>query len=166
MDDGSSAKVLVVGLGNWLMGDDGVGIHAVRALAADPPPGATVIEAGTSVLDALPHVESADRVLAIDAVAAGGAPGTVYAFDGREARTEPHPASLHSLDLPTALACFGQGPGPSEFRVLGVEPAQVGYGTGLSREVREALPALTREIRRTVASWIAQPRCDAARRAM
>ncbi len=161
MGDGSSAKVLVVGLGNWLMGDDGVGIHAVRALSADPPPDVKVVEAGTAVLDVLPLVESADRVLAIDAVAAGGDPGTVYAFDGREARIEPRPASLHSLDLPTALACFGRGPGPSEIRVLGVEPAQVGYGTGLSREVRDALPVLTREIRRTVAAWTAQPGRDA-----
>jgi hydrogenase maturation protease len=162
MNGSTGARVVVVGLGNWLMGDDGVGVHAVRALAADPPRGVTVIEAGTSVLDALPLVESAEKVLAIDAVEAGGAPGTVYAFDAREAPVAPRPASMHSLDLPTALACFGRGPGPAEFRVLGVEPSRVGYGTGLSCEVRDALPALTREIRRTVAEWTAQPGCDAS----
>ncbi len=156
------ARVVVVGLGNCLMGDDGVGVHALRALAANPPPGVRLIEAGTAVLDALPWVESAEKVLALDALAAGGAPGTVYALDGRDARTTPQPVSLHSLDLPTAMACFGRGPGPSEFRVLGVEPANVCYGTDLSPEVREALPALDREVRRTLAAWALETGGDAS----
>jgi Ni,Fe-hydrogenase maturation factor len=75
-------------------------------------------------------------------------------MDGRDARIARRPASLHSLDLPTVLACFGRGTGPREVRVLGVEPAAVGYGTGLSPEVRGALPALEREVRRTVAAWM------------
>ena len=162
MNAAPGARVVVVGLGNWLMGDDGVGIHAVRELAADPPPGAAVIEAGTAVLDALPWIESAERVLAVDALAAGGAPGTVYAMDGRDARIAGRPASLHSLDLPTVLACFGRGDGPREVRVVGVEPASVGYGTGLSAEVRGALPAVTREVRRAVAAWMAETPGDPA----
>lgn len=149
----SNDRVLVLGLGNWLMSDDGIGVHAVRALAEDPPAGADLVDAGTAVLDALPLVEAADRVLLLDAVTAGGPPGTVCTFDARDATAARPALSLHSLDLPSALACFGRGPGPREIRVLGVEPARIGYGTELSTAVRAALPALTSAARRIIAAW-------------
>ena len=60
-------RILVLGLGNLLLRDDGVGVQAVRQLQKDPPAGAKVVEVGTAVLDALHLYEWAGRCLAIDA---------------------------------------------------------------------------------------------------
>ena len=66
---------VILGVGNLLMSDDGVGIHAVRELLRDPPAGARIVESGTDFLSALPILESARRVLVLDAVRGKGAPG-------------------------------------------------------------------------------------------
>ena len=73
-------RILIAGLGNYLLMDDGVGVHAILEMQQAPPPGAVVAEVGTAVLSALHLLEWADKILAIDAMQAGGAPGTVYAF--------------------------------------------------------------------------------------
>ncbi len=75
------ANILVAGLGNLLLADDGVGVHLVRALEGTTPRGVTVVDVGTAVLDALHLFEGADRVLALDAMQAGGAPGDIYVFN-------------------------------------------------------------------------------------
>lgn len=70
--------LLIAGLGNVLLRDDGVGVHAVRELQRRPPAGATVVEIGTAVLHGLSFVEGAHRILLIDAMQAGQSPGTIY----------------------------------------------------------------------------------------
>ncbi len=57
-------KTLILGMGNLLLGDEGVGVHAVRALLKDGcPPGIEILEIGTAILDALPALETAGRVI-------------------------------------------------------------------------------------------------------
>ncbi len=71
-------RILVAGFGNLLLKDDGVGVHAIRALRQDPLPGVIAVEVGTAVLDALHLFEWAERILAIDAMQAAGPAGTIY----------------------------------------------------------------------------------------
>jgi hydrogenase maturation protease len=68
----------ILGVGNLLMSDDGVGIHAVRELGTDPPGGALVADVGTDYLSALPYLERARLVLVLDAVQGRAAPGTIH----------------------------------------------------------------------------------------
>jgi hydrogenase maturation protease len=147
-------RFLVVGLGNLLLADDGVGVHAVRRLAEDPPPGALVVEVGTAILDALHLLEGAERVLAIDAVQAGGAPGTVY-LSGLNEMAQPGVAlSLHELDIRTAVRMMGSGK-ELQVAVVGVEPQTIDYGMELTEPVAAALPSVEREVRRIVSEWSA-----------
>src|SRR5512139_3120116 len=96
-------RILIAGLGNILLRDDGVGVHAVRELRQDTSPGALVVEVGTAVLDALHLLEWAEAILAIDAMRAGGSPGTIYPLRVEEI-AEPGPmSSLHELSLLGAL---------------------------------------------------------------
>ena len=81
-------RILIVGLGNVLLKDDGVGVHAVRELQKNPPDRLCVADVGTAVLHAVHLLEWAEKVIAIDAVKAGGAPGTIYAFDAGNERGE------------------------------------------------------------------------------
>ncbi len=145
----------ILGLGNWLRCDDGVGIHALRALRADPPPQITLLEVGTAVLDALPHIDGAPWVLGLDAVRGGGPPGTLYRVEPRASAPRPGVASLHDIDLLRGLELL---PLPRRPRlvVLGLEPACLGFGIDLSRPVAAALPHLVAAAREFAASALAE----------
>jgi hydrogenase maturation protease len=145
-------RVLVVGLGNLLLRDDGVGVHAARALMRDPPPGALVVEVGTAILSALHLLEAAPRILALDAVHAGGKPGTVYLFDaGSEKRDRPH-TSVHELGILNTLAMMAPDARP-QVKVLGAEPGVIDYGMELSPALEGAVERLVAEARRIVTEW-------------
>jgi hydrogenase maturation protease len=143
---------LIAGVGNLLMRDDGVGVHAIRELQRDPPPGVSVLDIGTAVMAALPYLERASRVLVIDAVRAGGRPGSIYLFNGRDADGGTPPASLHSIGPLEAVRrlCGEEGP---DITVLGVEPDIVDYGMELSPAVKAALPDVVETARSTVWDW-------------
>ena len=136
----------ILGLGNLLLTDDGVGVHALRALAADPPPGAILCEVGTAVFDALAVLERATRVIAIDAIDAGQPPGTVVRFELDGADAPPPPSSLHDLDLPALVRTLPDAARPP-IVVVGIQPEAVSYGMALSPVVTASLPVLLREVR-------------------
>ncbi|MHC4664467.1 MAG: hydrogenase maturation protease [Planctomycetota bacterium] len=131
-------NVAIVGLGNLLLSDDGVGIHAVRQLQKDPPEGVAVAEVGTAALRAQELLGQADIVIAIDAVEAHGRPGSVYRFDAKDA-LRPRQASLHDLGIIGVLRLLPERSRP-EVTILGVEPQIVDYGIELSPAVHAALP--------------------------
>ncbi len=137
---------MVLGLGNVLMKDDGVGVHAVWALLAEPPPGCVPVEIGTVSLAALDHLEGAGRVIALDAVETGRPPGTVVRFEltGTE---RPEASSIHDLGLPGVLWMLPEATRPRVI-VLGVEPAELDMGLELSPVVARALPRLLAAVRR------------------
>jgi hydrogenase maturation protease len=136
----------ILGLGNLLLTDDGVGIHALRALAADPPPGAILCEVGTAVFDALSVLERSTRVIAIDAIDAGQPPGTVVRFELDADDAPPTPPSLHDLDLPALVRSLPEAGRPA-ILMVGIQPDVISLGTSLSPVVSASLPALLREVR-------------------
>jgi hydrogenase maturation protease len=142
--------LVILGLGNLLLTDDGVGVHAARALAADPPPGAEVREVGTAVFEAWSVVDRASTIVAIDAVDAGEAPGTLVRFDLDHDEPVGPPASLHDLDLPALVRSLPPARRPRVV-VIGVQPAVVAPGLDLSPIVAAALPALVHVVRVAVA---------------
>jgi hydrogenase maturation protease len=145
-------EIVIAGVGNLLMRDDGVGIHAVRALENNPPPGVRVLDVGTAILHALPLLEGARRLLVIDAVRAGGPPGSIYFLDAADVELRGRTSSVHSWGLLEALKLMGRGPRP-EVRVLGVEPADLGYGMELSPAVEAVLNDVVNMVRRIVVGW-------------
>lgn len=160
MPQSGGAKVLVVGLGNLLLCDDGVGIHAVRALAEEPPSGAQLMEVGTNVLGALDEIERAQVVIALDAVDAGRQPGAVVRFELSLGERRAAPPSLHELDFAGLLGLLPPDRRPHTV-VLGVQPAAVEAGISLSPAVRAALPRLLSAVRREVGDLAAPvPRAE------
>ncbi len=144
-------RILVAGLGNLLLTDDGVGIHAVRELRRRVPRGVRVADIGTAVLDALHLFEEADKVLAIDAVQAGGSPGEIYVFRVEEAENRPSIVSLHDFGLRSVLEFMGNH--RPEIVVLGVEPEKIDYGLTLSASVQSALARLVQEATAILLRW-------------
>jgi hydrogenase maturation protease len=145
-------RILVVGLGNLLLQDDGVGVHAIRSLKETPSPRILLAEVGTAVFDGLYLFEWADKILAIDAMAAGGQPGTVYGFRVPDVEEGGPLTSLHELSLLSALRFLPREKTP-EIKILGVEPENIAYGMTLSPPVQAALPELTRAAKEIVARW-------------
>ena len=145
-------RILIAGLGNYLLRDDGIGVHAVRTLQQTPLPGVIVAEVGTAVLDALHLLEWADKILAIDAMQAGGPPGTLYAFGVDAVEGPGMQTSLHELNFLAALDFLPRRTKP-EILMVGMEPETIDYGLDLSPAVATALPALGREVCKIVSGW-------------
>jgi len=148
-------RVLVAGIGNPLAGDDGIGEVVARTLAADPlPPGVEVRYPGTDPLVVLSWLGEGARVLVIDACRHGGMPGEAVLFrlDDPDWKEREAPLSLHGIDLETA-ARLGRELGVPlrNALVLGIEPASVEPGRGLSRELLAAVPRLVEMARQ--ATW-------------
>lgn len=134
---------MVIGVGNLLRSDEGVGIHAARLLGErDLPPGVQVIDAGVAVGDALSGYRSISKLVVVDAVDAKAQPGSVFRFRPRDVeRRHALLRSLHELDLFDALDSVERGGCTiGEVIVVGVQPKTTDWGLELSQEVQSRLP--------------------------
>lgn len=147
-------EVLIVAIGNDLLGDDAIGVIAGSALEAEGLPVETSIRSGLALLDL---VEGVRRVLVIDSQTTGGAPGAIeeYLLTPSVVRS-PSP---HYLGYGEALA-IGRAAGlelPDEIRVLAVERSEAtDIGAGLSAEVRAGLPIVVQRARDIIREWMRQ----------
>jgi hydrogenase maturation protease len=148
---------LVLGVGNILMRDEGIGVRAVELLAEryDFPPEVQLLDGGTLGLDLLPYVEDADRLLVIDAVQMGGQPGTVVRLEGEEI-----PASLsikispHEMGLADVLAAARlRGRCPGELALVGVEAGVIDTGLELSPPVATGVASLLEAALSQLSRW-------------
>ena len=144
---------VVIGLGNMLMGDDGVGIAALERLRAEweLPPEVELVDGGTWGMNLLPLLECADRVVLLDAIQNGSAPGTITELEGQHVpRMLSIKLSPHQIDLREVLAvAMLRGTVPRELFAIGVEPHNLEMGLELSDVVDSAMPRLvTRVVQR------------------
>ena len=139
-------SLLVLGLGNVLLQDDGVGSAAVAQLLErfHAPAGVRVLDGGTLGLSLLPYFDEADAVVLVDAVRADGSPGTLVRLDGDEVgpavatRLSPHQVGVADLlDGARWLDRY-----PRHVVLLGIVPQSIDLGLGLSPAVRASLPEL------------------------
>ena len=138
-------NVAVLGLGNLMLTDDGVGIHAIRMLSVDSrlPRSVQIIEGGTLGLDLLHSLQGITHLLAVDAVDIGAAPGTLSRFVDAELNDLPIAKSVHLLgfsDLLGSLRLLDDA--PLEVVLLGTQPESTDWGVTLSPIVDAALPDL------------------------
>jgi hydrogenase maturation protease len=146
-------RIAVVGMGNLLMSDDGVGVHVVQSLQGRNLPGVELIDAGTAVIHTADCLRGVDHIVVVDALKAGREPGTVYLMSGEDVVENDFSLSVHSLGLKTALKYFAQGDVPAEWTVVGVEPEKVEQGMGLSDAVRDAVPGAVRTVENLIEEW-------------
>jgi hydrogenase maturation protease len=143
-------SVLILGLGNPLRGDDGVGPRVIEELNRHGlPEGVMALDAGSGGLDLLRLLEGWRQAAIVDAADVGREPGQFVRFTPAEARLieSADGASLHNAGLAEALALANAvGQTLPEVVVFGVQPACVGWGEGLSPVVEAALPALVNAV--------------------
>jgi hydrogenase maturation protease len=154
-----SRDVLVLGLGNILLTDDGVGVHVVRHLARAPnrPAGLRPVDGGTLGFQLMPALVAADAVLVVDAAQFGEPGGSHRLFDQQALAdhiSRGRPISAHQaglVDLLTLARLVGWE--PARFALLGIQPQRIDWGEQLSETVAGSLPAVCRAVVRTVRAW-------------
>lgn len=152
----TSNGAVVLGLGNLLHSDDGLGVHAIQQLRNDRRVGSgvTLLDGGTQGLSLIPHIWGFPRLLVIDAVDVGEEPGTLVRFEGTALDGLPGKATVHQLgfaDLMVAMKLLGEP--PEEVVVLGVQPMSTDWGAELMPPVQNALAGLLDVVIAQLATW-------------
>ncbi len=144
-------KIVIIGVGNMLMGDDGIGIHAVEALRHEAlPSNVAVFSAETRAFDALEYMDGCDKAVIVDAYRKGGAPGSIYRFmfDPAGEIDESFNLSMHDINFVDALKA-GRGiyKLPEEIVIIGVEPEILECRLGLSSKLNDAIPNVVEAVK-------------------
>ncbi len=138
-------KTLVMGIGNRLLRDEGIGCHIADALQQRAPLGSEVIDWGTCP-DPPPSLAEADAVLVLDACKAGGKPGDVYRFGLDDLASHRQPVSFHDVSFIDSLPLLSVLYGVRHVTIIGIECAELGYGLQLSVELETRLPDIVEQV--------------------
>lgn len=154
-----NCKVLILGLGNLLMSDDGIGLRVTEGLKQKKwPPGVVILEVGTSVIQYLKEISRTRKLIAVDAVRAGGKPGSIYRLTLDELADAPGQFESHSFSLLQVIQLARYITGmPADIVIYGMEPGQLGPGTQISPVVQSALPKLIDQVTRDIERISAPP---------
>lgn len=147
---------VVVGMGNLLLKDEGIGVHVAHALERAPSPSDVelqVVDGGTSP-HILPLVEGVDKLIIVDAAKGGGEPGAIYRFGPEAINMEDEGiTSVHQIGLLETLRIMKSlGREPKEIVIIGVEPKEIDYGLELSPELEKRIPDITAMVLKEIAA--------------
>jgi hydrogenase maturation protease len=149
--------IVVLGLGNILRSDEGLGVWAIKRLAGDSRMAGHVslVDGGTLGLELLSYAAGADRLLVIDCIDRDQEPGTVIRLNGADLREVPRGASVHELGLVDLLGAMRlMGREPPETVLMGVQPATLELGIELSPPVSAGLDRLIEDAVGQVLDWL------------
>jgi len=146
-------RILVLGVGNLLLSDEGVGVHvAQRMMTMDMPPEVQVVEGGTDGFGLVNVITEADRMILVDAVRGGGQPGSIYRFEIEDC--PPYPdifkTSVHQISILEVInlsSLIGTTPRTT---IIGIEPACMEMGMELSPAVAAKVPRVIQMIKEEV----------------
>lgn len=166
MDVRHEPKILLLGIGNLIMSDDGVGVKVVQRIQREfiLPDHVEVIDGGTLGLDLLPMLEEVERLIVVDAVETGMVPGTCVRLSGEElpialeTKVSPHQMGLKDLLAVARL----MGHLPPEMVLIGVQPGSIEMDTELTPEVEAKVDVLIGSVLDELKRWgvTALPKCS------
>ena len=149
--------ILVMGLGNLVMSDDGLGSRVISELEQRfaPQEQVTLLDGGTLGLDLLPRLEGIDKLLIVDALQMGAEPGTLFRLEGEEVpRAFANKLSVHQMGLQDLLAVAElQGNLPQQLVVIGAQSEVIEMGMELSPAVEAALEQVVEAVRAELVDW-------------
>ncbi len=142
----SQKKILILGIGNILLKDEGIGVRVVERIKDMPlPSDVEIMDGGTMGLDLLYYIEGRKKVIVIDTVKAGEPPGTLYRFTDKDIEDIDRGTlrSAHGIDFTDTLrtAQF-LGTKPEKVIFIGVEPEDMSDGLELSPTIEKLIPTI------------------------
>ncbi|MDA8414774.1 MAG: HyaD/HybD family hydrogenase maturation endopeptidase [Desulfobacteraceae bacterium] len=158
---GIGPKVLVLGIGNLVMSDDGVGVKVVHKIRQEYrfAESVGILDGGTLGLDLLPKLEGVERLIVVDAVETGQRAGTCVRLPGEELpialQTKLSPHQMGLKDLLSVAELMGHV--PREMVLIGVQPASIEMDTELTGTVQAKVDELVRMVLDELAAWDIRP---------
>jgi hydrogenase maturation protease len=155
-------KIIVLGLGNILNRDEGAGVYALKELEIILPEkikaAVELVDGGVLGMDLLPYVERASHLLILDAVDIGARPGEVREYAKDEIELFYHGRiSWHQLGFQEVLAVAKvRGKYPENVYLIGVQPADIKTGLGLSRKVKTSVQRMAKRAAEVLESWLGE----------
>jgi len=155
-DMGESAvkEVLVLGIGNILHMDEGIGVHVINHITESGesfPENVEFFDGGTFGLDLLPLMSGRKKIIIVDALKTDDEPGSIYRFSAEHLVDRNYVYSLHDLGvkkLVDMLKLMGEDP---EVEIIGIVPADyTSFAIGISDSVRESIPRAVEQIHKAV----------------
>jgi hydrogenase maturation protease len=156
-------RTIVLGIGNPIMGDDGMGIHVVQdlltrsAILVLPEGNIEILDGGTLGYLLLDHVNALDALIVVDAANIGAEPGELRVFQNRDMDdflSNNQTSSVHEvglLDLMQMMALMGQT--PRQRALVGVQPAVIDWGTELSPAVAPSVAKAAQTVIDVLTAW-------------
>ncbi len=135
-------KVVVLGVGNLLLRDEGVGVHLIQKLREmEIEERVKIVDGGTSLLDSIPRAEDVSKLIIVDAIRLGGKPGKTYRIcvDDSLLKETKGMTSLHQLGVVETLAIARKMGELPHTVIIGIEPKDMDYGLELSPEIERKM---------------------------
>ncbi len=142
------SKTLVVGMGNLIYRDEGVGVHVIEEMKKmELPRHVELLDIGTSTMDLIAYLDGVKKLIIVDAMKAGGTPGTLYRCRPEDLLPkEEGPVSLHEIGLLETLTMAKKKGLEIDTVVIGVEPKVFDWGMELSDEIRDRIPGIVEAV--------------------
>lgn len=159
----SEPRTIVLGVGNVLHCDDGLGIHAIERLRRHPlvPRSALLLDGGTFGIELLTYIADSTHLLVLDAVDVGAQPGTLIRMEGRALRGLGGAASVHQIGLADLLATLPLvSSAQPQIVLIGAQPGSTDWGVSLSPEVQPRLDAVVHAAIEQLNLWADRQRRD------
>jgi hydrogenase maturation protease len=144
---------LILGVGNLLLSDEGVGVHiAQKMMKMTMPPEVQVVEGGTDGFGLVSVITEADRMILIDAVKGGGEPGSIYRFEIGDCPPFPDifKTSVHQISILEVINLSGLIGSTPRTTIIGIEPACIEMGMELSPVVSTKIPKVIQIIKKEI----------------
>jgi hydrogenase maturation protease len=141
--------ILILGIGNILLKDEGVGVHtAKRMMEMALPPDVEVMDGGTMGLNLLFYIEGRKKVIVIDTVLVGDPPGTIYRFtDASLVDNKPMLRTAHGVDFTDVIRTSTMlGTKPDEIIFIGIEPESLEEGLEMTPTIEKRVPVLIKMV--------------------
>jgi hydrogenase maturation protease len=138
-------NITILGIGNILLSDEGIGVHVVNELCKRSlPENVSVVEGGTDGFRLLNVITEADRLIVIDAVRGGAEPGSIYRFDIDDVKRCPSgfKTSVHQIGILEVIDLSGLIGKTPQTTIVGVEPKSLEMSMELSQEIRDKIPRI------------------------
>ena len=151
--------ILVLGIGNTMLRDEGIGVRvAEKMMKMSLPPEVEVMDGGIKGLDLLYFIEGRKKVIVVDAVKAGAPPGTLFRFtDNDLAAKKGTLRSAHGIDFSDVIAVARfTGTKPAEVIFLGIEPEDLSVSMELSPKIEEMIPILINLVTKEIDAYLNQ----------